>query len=182
VNLTFNRATGNRPAYDPVQVEEFVEDARRAYDAPAGMPATLTAMQIRQVSFALKRGGYDAAQVDAGLERLEIAFATAEREAAIARDGWESWSSRGVAAAEDLRDRLLREPENRFRKAKGAGYKRSEVDAFSERVLDYLATGVGLTLPDVRRVTFTAARGGYDEAQVDYALDVLIDIMLAKGH
>ena len=49
-------------------------------------------------------------------------------------------------------------------------------------MLDYLATGVGLTLPDVRRVTFTAARGGYDEAQVDYALDVLIDIMLAKGH
>ena len=87
-----------------------------------------------------------------------------------------------MAVAEDLRDRLLRAPKSRFRKAKGAGYKRAEVDAFSERILDYLATGVGLTLPEVRRVTFASARGGYDESQVDYALDVLIDIMLAKGH
>jgi DivIVA domain-containing protein len=181
VNLSFNRARRNRPAYDPVQVDEFVDDARRAYDAPAGSPVTLTALQIRQVSFALKRGGYDAAEVDEGLERLELAFAEAEREAAIEKEGWEGWSQRGVAAAEDLRDRLLRQPRDRFRKAKGAGYKRSEVDAFSERVLDYLATGVGLTVRDVRFVTFTAQRGGYDEPQVDYALDVLIDIMLAKG-
>lgn len=182
MNLTFNRASGNRPAYDPAQVDEFVEDARRAYDAPAGTPATLTATQIRQVSFALKRGGYDAVEVDAALERLEMEFAAAEREAAIEREGWESWSRRGVAVAEDLRDRLLRGPKNRFRKARGAGYKRAEVDAFSERILDYLSTGVGLTLPDVRRVTFSSARGGYDEAQVDYALDALIDIMLAKGN
>jgi hypothetical protein len=182
VNLTFNRATGRRPAYDPAQVDEFVEDARRAYDAPAGTPATLTATHIRQVSFDLKRGGYDAAEVDAGLERLEIAFAPAEREAAIEREGWEGWARRGVAVAEELRDRLLRGPKARFRKAKGSGYKRVEVDAFCERTLDYLATGVGLTLPEVRRVTFTASRGGYDETQVDYALDVLIDIMLAKGN
>ena len=182
MNLTFNRATGRRPAYDPAQVDEFVEDARRAYDAPAGTPATLTATHIRQVSFDLKRGGYDAAEVDAGLERLEIAFAPAEREAAIEREGWEGWARRGVAVAEELRDRLLRGPKARFRKAKGSGYKRVEVDAFCERTLDYLATGVGLTLPEVRRVTFTASRGGYDETQVDYALDVLIDIMLAKGN
>jgi DivIVA domain-containing protein len=181
VNLSFNRARGNRPAYDPVQVDEFVDDARRAYDAPAGFPVTLTALQIRQVSFALKRGGYDAAEVDEGLERLELAFAEAEREAAIAKEGWEGWSQRGVAAAEELRDRLLRQPRDRFRKATGVGYKRSEVDAFAERVLDYLATGVGLTVRDVRFITFAPQRGGYDEPQVDYALDVLIDIMLAKG-
>lgn len=164
------------------QVEEFIEDARRAYDAPAEHPRTMTAMQIRQVSFALKRGGYDAAEVDAGLERLEEEFAAMEREAAIEREGWEGWSRRGMSVAEDLRDRLLRPAKKRFRKAQGIGYKRADVDAFAERVLDYLATGVGLTVAEARRVTFGAARGGYDEAQVDYAIDILIDIMLAKGN
>lgn len=178
----FSRARGKRPAYDVQQVEEFIEDARRAYDAPAHHPRTMTAMQIRQVSFSLKRGGYDAAEVDAGLERLEEEFAALERETAIERDGWEGWSQRGMSVAEELRDRLLRPAKKRFRKAKGVGYQRADVDRFAERVLDYLATGAGLTVSDARRVTFAPQRGGYDEAQVDYAVDILIDIMLAKGN
>ncbi|MEG1392284.1 MAG: DivIVA domain-containing protein [Aurantimicrobium sp.] len=37
-------------------------------------------------------------------------------------------------------------------------------------------------MADVRSVTFRAARGGYDEAQVDAVLDAVVDLLLSLGN
>jgi DivIVA domain-containing protein len=62
------------------------------------------------------------------------------------------------------------------------GYAVKDVDAFAERVSAYLLQGEPLTVADVRSVTFRAARGGYDEAQVDAVLDALTDLLLSLGN
>ncbi len=55
---TFPKARRGSKEYDPAQLEDFLDDAKRAYAAPAGTPAVLTAAQIRNTAFVLRRGGY----------------------------------------------------------------------------------------------------------------------------
>ena len=59
MSSTFPRVRKGR-GYDPAEVEDFLEDARRAYGAPAGQ-AGLTADGVRTTAFSMKRGGYDPA-------------------------------------------------------------------------------------------------------------------------
>ena len=167
--------------YDIAQVEDFLEDARRAYSSAAGTPAVLSSNGIRSTAFALQKGGYATASVDAALERLEDAFAARERDTVIAAKGERVWYERVRAEAQEILDRVAGAKGARFDRVSGftLGYDRKGVDAFCERLVDYFQNGQALPIDAVRTVTFRSVRGGYREAQVDAVLDAAIDVMLA---
>ena len=179
MSSTFPRVRKGR-GYDTAEVEEFLEDARRAYAAPAGQSA-LSAEQIRTTAFGMKRGGYDPAAVDAALERLEDAFATREREVAIDRSGDQVWYQEARGAAQTVLDRISRPRGHRFHRVNwfASGYSVREVDRFTDRIRRFFQAGVALTPEDIRQVAFQPQRGGYSEAQVDALLDATVRIVLA---
>jgi DivIVA domain-containing protein len=181
VSSTFPRARRGAPGYNVDQVEDFLEDARRAYASDPNAPAGLTAAGIRTQAFQLQRGGYSAVHVDAALERLEDAFASREREHALARQGDQAWYANARTTAQTILDRLARPAGARFRRT-GAlvqGYAPKEVDAFTKRLVDYFQQGKPMSVEQVRTVTFATKRGGYQETQVDLLLDAVVDVMLA---
>lgn len=181
--LSFPRATRSAAGYNVDEVEAFIANARVAYDVSDYAPQLMTSAGIRQVSFSLQKRGYDASLVDAALERLELAFAQRERELAIEREGWESFSQRTKQNADALRERFDRETGHRFRRVGplSQGYNRADVDAFVNDVRAYLEQGVPLRTQWVRNAVFRPQRGGYSEVQVDIAIDALLDVMIASG-
>jgi len=181
VSTTFPKARKSSKGYDIAQVEDFLEDARRAYSAAPGTPAVLTSQGIRSTAFVLQRGGYATAAVDAALERLEDAFAARERDVAIAAAGERAWYERVRGDAQEILDRVASPAGRRFDRVSSftLGYERRAVDAFCDRLVDYFQHGRALPIEAVRTVTFRSVRGGYREAQVDALLDAVIDVMLA---
>lgn len=166
--------------YDIAQVEDFLEDARRAYSAEPGSPTVLTSQSIRSTAFALQKGGYTTDSVDAALERLEDAFAGREREVAIAAKGEQTWYEEVKAQAQEILDRVAGEDGHKFDRVSSftLGYERKGVDAFCARLVSYFQ-GQALPVEAVRTVTFRSVRGGYREVQVDAVLDAVVDVMLA---
>ncbi|HNP16649.1 MAG TPA: DivIVA domain-containing protein, partial [Terrimesophilobacter sp.] len=73
MSSTFPRTRKSRRGYDIDEVEEFLEEARRVYNAEPGAPTVLGSEEIRRTAFSLQKGGYSPAHVDAALERLEDA-------------------------------------------------------------------------------------------------------------
>lgn len=183
VSSTFPRTSGSVRGYDVEQVEAFLATARQAYtsDDAESTGGPVTSDSIRATAFDLVKGGYDAAAVDAAMERLEDAFAMREREHEIALVGEQRWNAEARAAAQELLDRLARPQGRRFRRTGllTTGYRVGDVDAFADRVSGYLQRGERLTTDEVREVVFRAARRGYDEAQVDLLLDTVTRTMLA---
>ncbi len=179
MSSTFPRVSKGR-GYDTAEVEDFLEDARRAYGAPIEQ-AGLSAARIRTTAFSMKRGGYDPAAVDAALERLEDAFATRERQSAIDRTGDQAWYQQARALAQTVLDRISRPRGSRFRRMSwfGTGYSVREVDGFTDRIRRFFQTGAPMTADDIRQVAFHPQRGGYTEAQVDAVLDATVQVMLA---
>lgn len=168
--------------YDVDAVDAFLAEARAAYDSdsPAG---GLTSAGIRQISFPMKRGGYEITPVDDALERLEIAMAERERERAIEREGWEGFTQRTQAQSAELIARLSRPRRKKFRRTffLSAGYRVAAVDDLANIILSYLESGAPLSVNQVRNAVFPSQRGGYDEQQVDVVLDAVIDVILASG-
>ncbi|CAN5143934.1 hypothetical protein BH09ACT3_BH09ACT3_11000 [soil metagenome] len=181
MSTTFPRVRGSHRGYDIEQVEDFLEEARRAYAAEPGAPVAVTAAGIRTVAFDLKKGGYSAAHVDAAFERLEDAFAGRERDRAIQEQGDEAWYNEARRTAQEILNRLGRPVGHRFDRVSllGKGYHRKDVDAFAERLKEYFQHGKPLSVDEVRGAVFRQKSGGYREAQVDYLLDSVITIMLA---
>lgn len=179
--MTFPRARKGRPGYDIDEVEDFLEDARRAYTAENPDTAVITADSIRTTAFSLRKGGYSTSHVDAALERLEDAFAARERERELARMGEEAWYAEARTTAQELLDRVVRPHGKKFQRVTflTLGYSVKDVDAFADRIAAYFQSGAALTTEDVRTVAFRPQRGGYREAQVDYLLDTVIRVMLA---
>lgn len=178
---SFPHASKTTSGYDPEAVDEFLIEARAAYEADSPT-ARVNSKVVRETSFPMKRGGYVIEQVDNALERLEVAMAERERERAIEKEGWEAYTKRLLESSTEVLFRLKR-PRKRFRRANflTVGYKVSDVDAFAERVVAYLESGASLSSDDVRNVVFRAQRGGYDERQVDVVLDAVIEAILASG-
>ncbi len=178
MSTTFRRAKRGR-GYDIDEVEDFLEDARRAYTGDAGSAQGVTAETIRQVGFTMRRGGYAPAEVDAALLRLEDAFAARERDRALAQLGDQGLYQQTRADAQVLLDRFVRPRGHRFKRAGliSGGYSVRHVDAFTDQVVRYLQHGEPLTVDDVRDVVFPAQRGGYHETQVDFVLDAVVDIL-----
>jgi DivIVA domain-containing protein len=179
VASTFPRA--RKQGYDVDQVEDFLEEARRAYMTDPRQPGVLDAASIRQTAFAMQRGGYSTNHVDAALERLEDAFAQRERERFLAEAGDAAWYAKARSGAQVVLDRLARPAGQRFHRVGllTGGYSVKEVDAFADKLVGYFQHGKPLTVDQVRTVVFRGQRGGYSEAQVDAVLDTVVDVMLA---
>ncbi|TFD55218.1 DivIVA domain-containing protein [Cryobacterium frigoriphilum] len=200
MSTTFPRTDNKSLGYSREQVEEFLALARSAYDASDdasddapddGTDATpeqardqatpLTADVIRHTAFAMQKGGYSPAQVDAALERLEDAFAARERESAARVMGEQAWMEQAQATAEIILGRLRRDRGHRFARTSvfSVGYRRTDVDRFAHRLQKYFQEARPLSVDEVRTAVFRPERGGYREAQVDALLDSVIDVMLA---
>lgn len=181
MSTTFPRTRRSRRGYSIDQVEDFLEDARRAYSAAPTEPAVVSAANIRQMAFVLQKGGYSPEHVDAALERLEDAFATRERERAIQLAGDEAWYLEARTIARSILDRLGRPAGHRFDRAGflSTGYHPKDVDAVADRLTTYLRDGGPMSVDEVRGIAFRSKKGGYREAQVDLLLDSAVDVMLA---
>lgn len=181
MSTTFPRVKRSLRGYDVEQVEDFLEDARRAYGAERGDVTVVSAESIRLTAFALQKGGYSTSHVDAALERLEDAFSTRERDQAVQRVGDEAWFAKARESAQEVLDRLARPAGHKFSRVGrlAAGYHRADVDAFADRLTSYFQDGRPMTVDDVRTVAFRPRRGGYREAQVDLVLDSVVSVMLA---
>jgi DivIVA domain-containing protein len=181
--MTFPRVTRGARGYNTTEVDAFIAEARIAYDSNIAGASTLTSHAIRDMSFALHKGGYSTRHVDGALERLETAFAERERAVALATMGEAAWLERASQLSAVLTARFSRPAKHRFTRAGilTQGYAIKDVDAFADRVVAYLLHGEPLSVADVRSVTFRAARGGYEESQVDAVLDSLVDLLLSLG-
>jgi DivIVA domain-containing protein len=61
-----------------------------------------------------------------------------------------------------------------------AGYNRSEVDLFLDRIMLFLNGHASLTAIEVRDTVFTVQNRGYVEDQVDAFLDAVVSFILAS--
>lgn len=181
VSSTFPRTRKSRRGYAVDEVEDFLEDARRAYNAEPGAPVVLGADAIRRTAFSMQKGGYSPTHVDAALERLEDAFASRERDRVRSEMGDEAWFTEARRNAKEIIDRLARPAGTRFRRAGilSEGYDHKQVDAFARRLNDYFLKGTPLSVDAVRTAAFRPKKGGYQEAQVDFFLDSVVSVMLA---
>jgi DivIVA domain-containing protein len=181
VSTTFPRARKSKPGYNVDQVEDFLEEARRAYTADRGDLGVVTATSIRHTAFSIQKGGYSTNHVDAALERLEDAFAARERERALATLGETAWYAQARSSAQEIIDRLARPGGQRFTRVGPftSGYDPKDVDAFTNRLVGYFQAGKPMTVDQVRTVVFSSKKRGYHEQQVDMLLDAVIDVMLA---
>jgi DivIVA domain-containing protein len=180
VSTTFPRVKRGS-GYDIDEVEDFLEDARRAYTGDQGSAQVVTATSIRQMGFSMKRGGYTPAAVDAALERLEDAFAARERDRVLAEVGNQGAYQRALSDAQLLLDRCVRPRGRRFTRVGilTTGYSVRDVDAYADRIVRYLQEGAPLTVEDVRAAAFGRQKGGYQETQVDVVLDAVVDLLQA---
>ncbi|RJK98278.1 DivIVA domain-containing protein [Vallicoccus soli] len=180
---SFPRATGMTRGYARPQVDRFLARVQEALEGAPGA-AGVTAAEIRRAGFDLVRGGYDVTAVDAHLDVLELRALAAERRAAVpgARTAADD---AGAGVPEELLDVLDAAPGTRFARAGGLrrGYAPREVDAFLAELaatLDGAPVGEPLDAESVRRAVFHVRFRGYDEAQVDDALDLAVDVLLRR--
>ncbi len=170
-----------KKGYDPDLVDDFFEDARRAYEG--GVPAEqFSADQVRQATFTLKRGGYRIDAVDEAMNRLEAAFVQRDRADHIAVNGEPAWYERVADRATTLYPRLLRPRGDRFsHPERGRGYDADEVDDLLDRLADYFDDRGEITVDDIRRAIFQPAKGSkaYMEGAVDAYLGRAVEILLA---
>lgn len=180
VSTTFPRTSKKKPGYSAVEVEEFLAKARRAYDAKEDAPS-LSAQDIRHTAFAMQKGGYSPAHVDAALERLEDAFASRERERSARTLGEEAWLENARARSLEIVGRLSRPAGRRFARTSflSVGYNRADVDRLAGKIAKHFTDGFPVSVDDVRTAVFRPQRGGYREIQVDLVLDEVVDVMLA---
>lgn len=182
--MSFPRVKRGTRGYNIAEVDAFISQARVAYDSNIAGLSSLTSRTIRETSFDTLKGGYSTRHVDGALERLETAFADRERAVALATIGEGAWLEQSSQISAVLTARLSRKLKHRFARVGlfTQGYAVTDVDAFADRVLGYLLRGEEITVADVRSVTFRAARGGYDEAQVDAVLDAVVELILSLGN
>ena len=181
MSSTFPRIRKSRRGYSVDEVEDFLEDARRAYTDQSGM-SVVNSETIRTTAFTMEKGGYSPSHVDAALERLEDAFATRERDRAFSQSGGDAaWYGQARSTAQVILDRLARPAGARFSRVNALtrAYNTKEVDAFADRLVDYFQHGKPMSVDEVRTVAFSATRRGYNETQVDLLLDSVITVMLA---
>lgn len=178
---SFPLAERGQLGYQPEEVDAFLERARDTYDQGADVLSPVTALEIRGLAFPLKKRGYSARFVDAAMDRLEEVFYERERRARMAQIGEEAWWAEVGQLLREVRGRLDRPRGKRFR-ARGifaSGYRKSQVDAFLDRVSALFAGDDQLTTAEVRGVVFHSQWRGYNEDQVDALLDAVVELLLA---
>lgn len=171
---TFPLVSAPQTGYKIDAVDAFIAQAQSGESA-------LTSVDIRTASFPIAKGGYSIADVDNALERLEDTVAEHEQRKLVTTIGVEAATADARAVAQEILNRVAREPRKRFRGAAlfTYGYNRADVDAFADRIRDFYTNASPLSRADIRSVTFRPQLGGYDEGQVDFVLDELLRVMLA---
>ena len=178
---SFPLAERGQLGYQPEEVDAFLERARDTYDQGADVLSPVTALEIRGLAFPVKKRGYSARFVDAAMDRLEEVFYERERRARMAQIGEEAWWAEVGQLLREVRGRLDRPRGKRFR-TRGifaSGYRKSQVDAFLDRVSALFAGDDQLTTAEVRGVVFHSQWRGYNEDQVDALLDAVVELLLA---
>ncbi len=177
----FPLAEGSQLGYQFDQVDAFLERARQTYDQEQLALNPVTSAEIRRAAFPLKRRGYSARFVDAAMDRLEEVFYERERRVRTAQIGEEAWWAEVGQLLREVRGRLDRPRGKRFgrRGPFASGYRRSQVDAFLDRVSALFAGEGQLSTAEVRSVVFHSEWRGYNEDQVDALLDAVIELLLA---
>lgn len=182
VHTSFPLATGSQRGYSPEQVDDFLARARAAYEGAPAASDAMTAADVRNTGFAVKRGGYAPRYVDAALDRLEEVFFERERRARLRAEGEEAWWEETRQMLSEVRGRIQRPRGKRFRRRGifATGYRRSQVDAFLDRISDmFERRELGLKPAEARDVVFHSEWRGYDEDQVDALLDAVVELILA---
>jgi DivIVA domain-containing protein len=181
VSTTFPRVRKSKAGYSVDEVEDFLEEARRAYTADRSAPSVVSAESIRRTAFDMEKGGYSVVHVDAALERLEDAFAAREKDRAFNEVGDQVWFGQARQVAQQALDRLDRPWGHKFKRTNAftLGYNPRDVDDFGEKLTAYFQDGKPMSVDDVRTVAFRTRRGGYNETQVDLFLDAIVGVMLA---
>lgn len=168
--------------YDPEQVDDFLARARATYEGGALVGTPVTSEEVRRTAFGVKKGGYAARYVDAAMDRLEEVFYERERRTRMRALGEEAWWNETRQLLSEVRGRLQRPRGKRFR-VRGVfatGYRKSQVDAFLDRVSSMLENKeLPLQPAEVRDVVFHSQLRGYDEEQVDALLDSVVELILA---
>lgn len=176
----FTREGRMSDGYDPQQVEDFFNRARTAYEADAG-ERTMSDDDVRAARFDQVRGGYNFGEVDAAMDRLEVAFIKRRRADFIAANGQEAWMDHIAERARTLYPRLQRPNGEKFANAAGEGYRKTEVDKVMDTLVDYFDDGATLTSRSIREMTFPTAKRdkAYDMSVVDVFLDRVVEVLTA---
>ncbi|ACV08666.1 DivIVA domain-containing protein [Jonesia denitrificans] len=175
----FSTVSKTKIGYDIDDVDDFFAQARETYEGITN--DILTFRDVNTCVFDTQRGGYDPAEVDAALERLEVAFVAKERQEFTARGGPQVWMAQISERAQTLYPRLQRPAGERFSSpSKGPGYAKEEVDVLCKRLIRFFEGKGPLTSADVRAATFSPARGksAYEESSVDAFLARAVEVLL----
>lgn len=167
------------PGYDPEIVTEFLDRAKRVFE---GTDQGINSSDIRHKVFPLVgKDGFQTKAVDEALWRLEEAFADKERIADTENVGEESYYAGVRQRAQEILDRVARPQAIKFRTVSKIrpGYHPGDVDDMCDQIARYFQQQEALSVTAVRRGTFRTMLGGYDEKQVDAALDETVSVMLA---
>lgn len=173
----FPVSKGRNYGYERSQVDAFIEMARAQYESPEGY--LLSSERIRETEFDLVRGGYNITKVDAALDRIEDALANRELQRKISTKGSAALSDQLSRISDIVRGRAERPKRKRFARVSwpSRGYSVREVDRLCNLVLEHIVNREELTMSEVRRIVFTATRGGYAENQVDAFIDRVVQIL-----
>ena len=142
-----------------------------------GAAGPVSVSDIRRVGFDLVHGGYEIAAVDARLDELEERTLGMERAGAPRRSGRPPGDILALLRSVLSAPRGARLPRCGLLRL---GYRPADVDPYLERLPRALAEEGELTVSQVRRKTFRARRGGYEEASVDDLLDQVVDALLRR--
>lgn len=181
ISTAFPLAPKNGKGYRRADVDTFLGRARATYEGAGGVEP-VTAAELRRTSFPLVKQGYSPRFVDAAVDRLEEIFFERERRAFVQEHGMGAWEIEVHSIIADVRGRITRPRGKRFRRRGlfATGYKRSQVDAFIDRVTGLLDGSTPLSTGEVREVMFHTEWRGYDEDQVDALLDSVVELVLAS--
>lgn len=177
MNTQLPLVKGRRYGYDQGQVDAFIAMARQQYENPQGH--LLSAERIRETEFDLVRGGYQVGAVDSALDRIEDALADREISRKLESRGQDSVADHLLRLREIVQARAERPKAKRFDRVSwpSRGYNRREVDKLCNLILEHIINEEKLTMHEVRRIVFSAQRGGYAENQVDAFIDRVVQIL-----
>ncbi|NDH65460.1 MAG: DivIVA domain-containing protein [Microbacteriaceae bacterium] len=175
MSFPFPHAKPKKLGYQPAEVDEFIAQVREKYNNQQDG----SDLNIRIHEFGLVKGGYSVSSVDAALDKLEESFAVRRNQYLLQNTGHEALLEQANRIRIALVGRLERPKRHRFNSTGLVlrGYSKKEVDKFLVAVSNHIETRSSLSLDAVRKVLFTAKRGGYAENQVDAFIDRVIELL-----
>jgi DivIVA domain-containing protein len=177
----FPRTTAKKLGYEPVQVDQLIALARQQFAVPGSH--NIDAKALRTAQFALVKGGYEIAAVDAALDRLDDAFAVQDAKKLVAQIGEHGATERVAELKALLEGRIGRPNRKHFKRNPWwlKGYSLRQVDAMVAAAGEQLAGKMSVPVATLREQTFKPKWGGYVENQVDAFIDKTVEYIQLSG-